>query len=80
MPVQGVFVEIGSVPNSEPLSDLVKINERGEIVIDHKTGATSAPGIFAAGDIVDSAYKQSNIAAGDAIKAALSAYSYLQWK
>ena len=80
LPVQGVFVEIGSVPNSEPLSDLVKINERGEIVIDHKTGATSAPGIFAAGDIVDSAYKQSNIAAGDAIKAALSAYSYLQWK
>ena len=60
--VQGVFVEIGAVPNSEIVKDLVDLNERAEIVIDHKTGTTSHPGIFAA---------------GDGVKTALSAYNYL---
>ncbi len=75
--ISGIFVEIGSVPNSEFVKHLVDTNQKGEIVVDHKTGATSRPGIFAAGDVTDEIYKQNNISAGDAIVAALSAYNYL---
>lgn len=75
--VGGVFVEIGSVPNSEMARDLVKTNNFGEIIIDSKTAATSHPGIFAAGDVTDEMYKQNNISVGDGITAALSAYNYL---
>ena len=77
LPVGGVFVEIGSVPNSEPVKDLVALNTYGEIVIDHKTAATSCEGIWAAGDVTDEMYKQNNISAGDGVKAALSTYQYL---
>jgi len=75
--IQGVFVEIGAVPNSELVKELVDLNERGQIIINHKTGETSHSGIFAAGDITDVAYQQNNISVGDGVKAALSAYSYL---
>ena len=75
--VEGIFVEIGSVPNSEFIKDLVDTNQAGEIIVDHKTGATTHPGIFAAGDVTDEIYKQNNISAGDAVAAALSAYNYL---
>lgn len=75
--VEGVFVEIGSVPNSEFIKDLVRTNQAGEIIVDHRTGETSRPGIFAAGDVTDEIYKQNNISAGDAVAAALSAYNYL---
>lgn len=75
--VGGVFVEIGSIPNSEMVKDLVKLDKYGQVVIDSKHASTSHPGIFAAGDITDDPYKQNNISAGDAVKAALAAYSYL---
>jgi alkyl hydroperoxide reductase subunit F len=75
--VQGVFVEIGALPNSEIVKDLVDLNKWGEVIINHQTAATSCPGIWAAGDITDEAYKQNNISAGDGVKAALSAYNYL---
>ena len=75
--VDGIFVEIGAVPNSEIMGGLVKLNQFNEVVIDHKTGATSKPGIYAAGDVTDEIYKQNNISAGDAVKAALAAYNYL---
>ncbi len=75
--LDGVFVEIGSVPNSEIVKGLVELNQFGEIIIDHKTSATSKPGVFAAGDVTDELYKQNNISAGDGITAALSAYGYL---
>ncbi len=75
--IQGIFVEIGSVPNSEIVKDLVDLNERGQIIINHRTGTTSHPGMFAAGDVTDVAYQQNNISVGDGVKAALSAYSYL---
>lgn len=78
LPVSGVFVEIGSVPNSEFIKDLVETNEAGEIVIDHRTAKTSKEGIFAAGDVTNDPYKQSNISAGDGVRAALSAYNYIQ--
>ena len=75
--VDGVFVEIGSIPNSEILKGLVELDKYGQIVIDSKHASTSQPGIYAAGDITDDPYKQNNISAGDAVKAALSAYNYL---
>ena len=76
--VQGVFVEIGSTPNSEIVKDLVELDQWGQVKIDSKHASTSVPGIFAAGDITDDPYKQNNISAGDAVKAALAAYAYLQ--
>jgi len=75
--VDGVFVEIGSVPNSEMVKDLVELDQWGQIKIDSKHSTTSVPGIFAAGDITDDPYKQNNISAGDGVKAALAAYNYL---
>lgn len=75
--VEGIFVEIGSTPNSEFIKHLVETNQKGEIVVTCKTGATSCPGIFAAGDVTDAIYKQNNVSAGNAIVAVLSAYDYL---
>lgn len=75
--VDGVFVEIGSVPNSEMVKELVELDKWGQVIIDSKHAVTSHPGIFAAGDITDDPYKQNNISVGDAVKAALAAYAYL---
>lgn len=75
--VEGVFIEIGSVPNSEMVKGLVALDRYGQVIIDSKHGATSRPGIFAAGDVTDDPYKQNNISAGDAVKALLAAYAYL---
>ncbi len=75
--VEGVFVEIGSIPNSEIAKGLVEMNEANEVMVDHKTGATSRAGIFACGDVTDEIYKQNNISAGDGVTASLSAYNYL---
>ena len=77
LPVEGVFVEIGSEPNSEIVKNLVNLDKWGQVIIDAKHASTSHPGIFAAGDITDDPYKQNNISAGDAVKAALAAYNYL---
>lgn len=76
--LDGVFVEIGMVPNTEFVKGVLDLNERGEIILDHRTRATSLPGIFAAGDATDAPYKQNNISAGDGVAAALSAYDYLR--
>ncbi|MDQ5976090.1 MAG: Pyr redox 2 protein [Patescibacteria group bacterium] len=76
--LDGVFVEIGMIPNSDFVGELVNRNERGEIVLDHRTKATSRLGIFATGDVTDAPYKQNNISAGDGVVAALSAYDYLR--
>ena len=75
--VGGVFAEIGSVPNSEIVKDLVTLDKFGQVVIDSKYGTTSRLGIFAAGDITDDPFKQNNISMGDGVKAALSAYGYI---
>jgi alkyl hydroperoxide reductase subunit F len=74
----GVFVEIGMIPNADFLAGVVERNERGEVVLDHRTKATSRVGIFATGDVTDAPYKQNNISAGDGVVAALSAYDYLR--
>ncbi len=75
--VNGVFVEIGSVPNSAFVSGLVSTNEAGEIMINHQTAQTSREGIFAAGDVTDDPFKQNNISVGDGVRAALSAYHHV---
>ena len=72
--VQGVFVEIGAVPNSDPARGVAEMNRMGEVVVDHKTQRTSHPRIWAAGDVSDVLYKQNNISAGDAVKAVLNIY------
>ena len=72
LPVGGVFVEIGAVPSSGLVKELVKLDSFGNIIVDHKTQQTSNPGIWAAGDVTDVLYKQNNISAGDAIKAVLN--------
>jgi alkyl hydroperoxide reductase subunit AhpF len=75
--VQGVFVGIGSVPNSDFIKNVVQTNENREIVINHLTAQTSKEGVFAAGDVTDDPFKQNNISAGDGVRAALSAYNYI---
>ena len=75
--VDGIFVEIGSVPNSDMVKGFVELDRWGQVVIDSKHASTSHPGIFAAGDITDDPYKQNNVSAGDAVKAALAAYAYI---
>jgi alkyl hydroperoxide reductase subunit F len=74
--VSGVFVEIGAIPNSEFVKDLVTLNERGEIVVDRRT-FVAAEGIWAAGDVCDSLYKQNNISAGEGVSALLNIYERL---
>jgi len=75
--LEGVFVEVGSIPNADMVKDLVELNKYGEIVVDHKTQRTSCEGIWAAGDVSDVIYKQNNISAGDAVKAVLDIYGNL---
>jgi len=77
--LDGVFIEIGYEAKTAWLGDLVKLDERSQIIIDTK-GQTSCPGIFAAGDVTDVPYKQIVIACGQGAIAALSAYEYLQLK
>ncbi|MEC1273627.1 alkyl hydroperoxide reductase subunit F [Bacillus subtilis] len=74
--LQGVFVQIGLVPNTEWLEGTVERNRMGEIIVD-KHGATSVPGLFAAGDCTDSAYNQIIISMGSGATAALGAFDYL---
>jgi len=72
----GVFVQIGLVPNTEWLRGTLDLSRHGEIVVDAR-GATSAPGVFAAGDATTAPFKQIIIAAGEGAKAALSAFDHL---
>jgi alkyl hydroperoxide reductase subunit F len=72
----GVFVQIGLVPNTDWLKGVVKLSARGEIEVDAR-GATSVPGVFAAGDCTVVPYKQIVIAMGEGAKASLSAFDHL---
>jgi len=74
--LEGVFVQIGLVPNTEWLKGTIELTRFGEIVVDAK-GATSVPGVFAAGDVTTVPFKQIIIAAGDGAKAALGAFDHL---
>jgi len=74
--VDGCFVQIGLVPNTEWLRGTLELSRHGEIIVDAK-GATSVPGVFAAGDVTTVPFKQIIIAAGDGAKAALGAFDFL---
>jgi alkyl hydroperoxide reductase subunit F len=74
--VAGIFVQIGLVPNSEWLQESLELSERGEIIIDAH-GATSMPGVFAAGDVTTTPYKQIIISMGSGATAALAAFDHL---
>jgi len=74
--LEGIFVQIGLVPNTEWLKDSIALSNRGEIEIDAR-GETSQPGIFAAGDCTTVPYKQIVIAMGAGSTAALSAFDYM---
>lgn len=74
--LEGIFVQIGLLPNTEWLKGTLELSPRGEIVVDHR-GQTSIPGVFAAGDATTVPYKQIVIAMGDGSKAALSAFDHL---
>ena len=74
--LEGVFIQIGLVPNTEWLKGTVELSKHGEIVVDAR-GQTSVPGVFAAGDATTVPYKQIIIAAGEGAKAALAAFDHL---
>ncbi|MBP0447073.1 alkyl hydroperoxide reductase subunit F [Roseomonas sp. SSH11] len=74
--LEGIFVQIGLLPNTEWLKGTLDLSPRGEIVVDAH-GQTSLPGVFAAGDCTTTPYKQIIIAAGEGAKAALSAFDHL---
>ena len=76
VPLEGVFVQIGLLPNTDWLKGTVKLSPRGEIEVDMR-GETSIPGVFAAGDVTTVPYKQIVIAMGEGSKASLSAFDYL---
>jgi alkyl hydroperoxide reductase subunit F len=76
VPLEGVFVQIGLVPNTEWLKGTLELSRFGEVVVDAK-GHTNVPGVFAAGDCTTVPYKQIVIAAGEGAKAALSAFDHL---
>jgi len=72
----GIFVQIGLVPNTEFLKGVVDLSPRGEIEIGAR-GETSVPGVFAAGDVTTTPFKQIVIAVGSGATAALGAFDYL---
>lgn len=80
LPVTGIFVEIGFIPNTKMVDGLVALNAQGAIIADPRTQQTNIAGIWAAGDSTDCLYHQNNIAAGDAVKALEDIYNELNLK
>nr|MBP7007089.1 FAD-dependent oxidoreductase [Candidatus Paceibacterota bacterium] len=78
--VSGIFVEIGQIPNTGFVKDVVPLDEYGRVKIDPKTQKTETPGIWAAGDCTDVLYHQNNIAAGDAVRALEDIYLAIHTK
>jgi alkyl hydroperoxide reductase subunit F len=74
--LEGIFIQIGLLPNTDWIKGTVALSKHGEIEIDAK-GETSIPGVFAAGDVTTVPYKQIIIAMGEGSKAALSAFDHL---
>jgi alkyl hydroperoxide reductase subunit F len=78
LPVEGVFVEIGLIPNTDIFRGFVDLNEQNEVIVDCASH-TSRPGVYAAGDCTTVPEKQIIIAAGDGAKAALAAFKYITY-
>ena len=80
LPIGGIFVEIGQLPNTEFVKGVVDLNAQNQIIIDPRTQQTHTKGIWAAGDCTDVLYHQNNIAAGDAVRALEDIYKTLHSK
>ena len=78
LPIDGFFLAIGHHPNSELFSPWIKTDEQGYIITDGDTPRTNQPGVYAAGDVADSHYRQAIIAAASGAKAAMEAEKYLK--
>jgi alkyl hydroperoxide reductase subunit F len=76
----GIFVEIGGIPNTAFVKDIVALDEIGRVKVDPRSQKTNTPGVWAAGDCTDVLYHQNNIAAGDAVEALEDIYLYLNTK
>lgn len=79
-PADGIFVEIGLIPNTSFVKDIVELDAFGRVIVDPRTQKTNTPGIWAAGDCTDGIYHQNNIATGDAVKALEDIYAELHTK
>lgn len=77
--IDGVFIEVGRIAHTDILEGLVERSANKQIIVD-ELGATKTPGLFAGGDVINSAFKQITVATGTATTATLSAYQYLQLK
>jgi thioredoxin reductase (NADPH) len=77
IPVTGIFVEVGSIPNTDFAKDLIALDQYGRIIVNAKNQRASVEGVWAAGDCSDGLFHQNNIAAGDAIKAVEDIYLFL---
>jgi alkyl hydroperoxide reductase subunit F len=80
LPIAAVFVEIGLIPTTYFVKDLLELNKIGQILVDPRTQRTKIPGLWAAGDCTDGLYHQNNIASGDAVKALEDIYMTLNTK
>ncbi len=80
IPTTGIFVEIGLLPSTEFVKDVITLNKYNQIPIDPRTQATTTSGIWAAGDVTDTLYHQNNIATGDAVRALEDIYVHLHTK
>jgi len=80
LPVTGIFVEIGQIPNTNFVKGVVTLDQYEKIIVDPITQMTSLPAIWAAGDATNGLYHQNNIASGDAVKALENIYYYLHTK
>jgi thioredoxin reductase (NADPH) len=76
-PVDGIFVAIGHTPNTTLFKDSLKLDNHGHIIVEGRMQETSVRGVFAAGDVEDSRYRQAGVAAGSGIKAGLDAIAFL---
>ncbi len=78
LPVNAVFVEIGQIPNTDLVKNVVPVDQQGKIIVDPMNQRTGQLGIWAAGDCTNGLYHQNNIAAGDAVKAIEDLYVWLK--
>ena len=76
IPIDGVFVELGLLPNNDLVHDIVNLDEEGRVIVNHHC-ETNVPGLFAAGDVTNVYAEQVPVAIGEGVKAALSAWTYL---
>lgn len=77
--LDGVFIEVGRIAHTDLVADFVELNDERQIIVDNQ-GRTKTPGLYAAGDVTNTVFKQITVAMGSATTAALGAYQYLQLK